>query len=120
MKLVTALEKLEFFAFHGIYAEEKTIGGKFTLDIWIEQDVPDEIEFKKINEVLDYEKIYAIVKNEMNQPKDLIEEVAKNILDKIELQNADLVSIKIKITKHNPAGKFEKGDASVMLEKIFN
>jgi len=117
MKIETALENLEFFAHHGIYPEEREKGGTFCVNVWLIKDVPEEKQFKKLEEVIDYEKIYGIIRDEMQKPRDLLEEVAKSILDRISADHVNILSIKVKITKYKPGGKFGEGNASVSLEK---
>ncbi len=118
MTLITSLDNLHFFSFHGMYPQEKINGGKYTVDIWLEQDLPNDSEFKNIDNLIDYEIVYGLIKHEMYQAKDFIEDVAKSIINAVQHNMAlpkNIVSIKIKITKHNPAGKFDGGNASVTL-----
>lgn len=117
MKLQTALEGLEFFAFHGLYPFEQEKGGKFLVDVWIDEVIEESNPLKEINQVINYEEIYTIIKEEMEIRRDLIEDLAKTILARIGHQLLDRnVAIKVKITKPNPGGIFGSGAASVSLE----
>jgi len=117
MKLQTALEGLEFFAYHGLYPFEKEKGGKFLVDVWITEEVEESTPLKEINQVINYEAIFNVIKEEMEIRRDLIEDLAKTILARIGHQLLDKnAAIKVKITKPNPGGLFGSGAASVCLE----
>jgi dihydroneopterin aldolase len=115
MNLQTALENMEFFSYHGLYPDEKVKGGKFTVAIYIDEQCADNKEFKGINEVINYEMVYEIVKKEMDISRDLIEEVASNILRKINMTFSSVENITVYITKHNPASNFNGANAKVRL-----
>ena len=115
MKVQTCLENLEFFAYHGMYDYEKINGGKFKVDIALTENVNDNKSFETLADVLDYEKVFAIVKHQMELPKDFIETVAHGIITQLKTDYNHLENISVKITKYNPAGKFDGGNASVSL-----
>lgn len=117
MKLQTALEGIEFYAYHGLYAFEKEKGGLFIVDVVVNQEIADDAPLHEINEVVNYEAIFNIIKEEMEIRRDLIEDLAKTILARIGHQLLDKeASITVKVTKPNPGGLFGSGAASVSLE----
>ncbi|MES2655689.1 MAG: dihydroneopterin aldolase [Bacteroidota bacterium] len=115
MKVETCLENLEFFAYHGLYDYEKVNGGKFRIDVTLSENVNNNKSFETLEDVLNYEKVFAIVKKEMEQPRDFIETVAAEIITQLKTDYNHLANITVKITKYNPAGKFDGGNASVTL-----
>ena len=119
MKYKTAVSNVEFFSFHGLYPEEKLTGGKFIVDALVEQEVDDKASMKRLVEVVNYEQLFSIIKHEMDQPKELIETVAKNILDTIGSRIHHIKFVEVKITKLNPGGLFKSGSASVSLTRNF-
>ena len=119
MRYKTSINQVEFFSFHGLYPEEKLTGGKFIVDATVELEVDDKASLKRLVEVVNYEQLFSIVKNEMDQPKELIETVAKNILDTIGSRIHHIKIAEVKITKLNPGGLFKSGNASVCLSKTF-
>jgi dihydroneopterin aldolase len=120
MRYQTALNNVEFFSFHGLYPEEKLIGGKFSVDVLVEQEIDDQSSMKRLVEVVNYEQLFSIVKKQMEHPRDLIEAVAKCILDDIASRIHKTQFIEVKITKLNPGGLFKSGSASVCLRKNFS
>jgi dihydroneopterin aldolase len=119
MQYRTALNDLEFYAFHGLYPEEKLAGGKFSVDVLVEQDVDDKASMRRLTEVVNYEQLFAIVKKEMDKPRDLLETVARSILDEIGSRVKGLRSAEVSITKFNPGGLFKSGKARITLVQQF-
>jgi 7,8-dihydroneopterin aldolase/epimerase/oxygenase len=117
MKLQTALENLEFFAYHGMYPEEKEKGGIFKVDVWVDEELPENHDATQISHLINYEDIFNIVKEEMEIKRDFIEDLGKTILQRIGHHLTEReVLITVKITKPNPAGKFGSGAASITLQ----
>lgn len=119
VKYKTAITNVEFFSFHGVYPEEKIIGGKFIVEIQVEQEVSDDASLKRLTEIVNYEKIYSIAKKQMDIPRELIETVAKNILDDIGSRFTKINFAEVKIIKLTPGGVFKSGNASVSLSRKF-
>lgn len=101
-KVWIGLEGMEFYAYHGVYEEERKIGGKYIVDVMIYTDA----EQAQINDDLDgtinYEKIYELTSKNMQQPVKLIEHLARKIIDDIRLFLVKEAIIRIKIRKLNP------------------
>ena len=119
VKYRTAIINVEFFSFHGLYAEEKLTGGKFIVDAMVELEIDDDASMKRLTEVVDYELLFSVVKGEMDKPRELIETVAKSILDHIGSRIHHVQFAEVKISKHNRGGIFKSGYASVTLSKTF-
>lgn len=119
MRYITALNSIEFFSYHGLHPEEKLTGGIFLVDLKVEQEIDDEASMKRLNEVVNYEKLYEIVKKEMDKPRVLLETVAKGILDEVSSRVRRIIRVEVTITKKDPAGLFKSGSASVTLAKKY-
>ena len=96
------LEGLEFFAFHGYYDEEQKIGNKYGVDITIESSLDKAGFDDKLSETIDYEDLYKIIREEMNKPSRLLENIGQRIMNAV-FSNFSLVTfIEISISKFNP------------------
>jgi dihydroneopterin aldolase len=96
------LENLQFYAYHGFYDYESKIGGEFVVNLEVELDFQSQIEEDNIEGTINYENLYAIVKEEMGERSKLLEHVAYRIKDKIQNQFALTKGIKVNIQKMNP------------------
>lgn len=111
MKYQTAVNDLEFYAYHGLYEEEKVLGGLFLVDVLLETET--DIHITHIGQALNYELIFLIAKEEMGERKDLIETVAQKILLRLSDAFGDKTSVRVTIRKKNPGGLFGSGSAAV-------
>jgi dihydroneopterin aldolase len=111
MKYQTALNNLEFYAYHGLYKEENLLGGRFLVDVLLETETNSKI--LTINQALNYEIIFSIVKEEMEERRELIETVAQSILSELTKAFTDVDHIMVTISKPNPGGLFGSGVARV-------
>jgi dihydroneopterin aldolase len=114
-----ALEGLEFHAFHGVYPHERESGNWFEVDIAVETDFSAAAFQDDLSGTVNYETLFAIVKEEMNKPSKLLETVAGKIIDDI-LQELPVVqSVDIKISKVNPpiGGKCKRATVQVFKKR---
>lgn len=104
-----SLENMEFWANHGCFAEERTIGNRFTVDLHLDIENETACRTDDLQDAVDYQKAYQIVQREMLIPSLLLEHVAARILDALEQELADWKQVKLTVRKHNPplGGKLE-------------
>ena len=111
------LEGLEFHAYHGVYAHERSSGNKFELDVEVETEFGDSAFRDDLSGTINYEDVYAVVKEEMARPSKLLERVGHSIAVKILKTFPGALAVRISISKFNPpiGGVCKK--ASVMLSR---
>lgn len=96
------LENMEFFAHHGHYAEEQIVGNKFLVNLTLETNMEIASRSDKLEDALDYQLVYKIVKNEMDKKSHLLEHIAGRILDALYQTFSSIESATVKISKLNP------------------
>ncbi len=111
------IKDMEFHAYIGHYEEEKMLGTKFTVDLVIETDCKTSGISDNLEDAVDYQKIYQIVKKEMNVVCNLIENVSLRILNNVFKDFPIIVYAKVKVSKLNPSLGGKIGTVSVCLEK---
>ena len=91
------LHHLLFYAKHGLYEEEKMLGNRFEVNITVNYHPPT-IPITQLSNTIDYVSVYALVKQKMAVPTELLETLAtglaKDILTEFLLAEEVLVSIK--------------------------
>jgi dihydroneopterin aldolase len=111
-----SLDKLVFFGYHGLYAEEKKLGNTYIVDILIDF-TPKPSGINHLEHTIDYVQVYALIKKWMAIPTPLLETLVGNMADDILKEQLLAEKVMVKITKqHLPIAKFE-GTASVSIEK---
>ena len=112
------LKGLQFFSYHGLYKEEKKVGGEFAVDVSATFS-SIQTNIHRVEETVNYVKLYEIVKEEMQQPKDLLETVTQAIAENIHKQFAKVIRVTVRIEKKNPPILNFPGTVAVVFEKDF-
>lgn len=114
MKNYILLENVEFYAYHGVYAEERERGNDFIVNIRLVADLARASFSDDLNDTVNYARVYELLKEEMDIPSNLLEHVAGRIIRRIKAE-MQVDEVKVKISKKNPPidGKVEM--ASVVL-----
>ncbi len=93
---------MQFFAHHGCFEEEKIIGNLFVVDFAAEVDMQKPSETDCLEDAVNYQLIYDIIKEEMAVSSDLLEHVAGRMGRRIKAQFPMLQHITIAVAKLAP------------------
>ncbi len=106
---IISIKGMEFFAHHGCFAEERTVGTRFSVDLSMEYDTSQAEESDNLHDTIDYQSVYGIVKEEMAVSSNLLEHVGRRIIKSIEAKFGGIGLIELEINKLNPplGGKME-------------
>ena len=97
------IEGMEFYAFHGHYKEEQIVGNRFLVDLEMETDMSVPAESDSLEDAVNYQVAYRVVKEEMKRiNSNLLENIGKRILDAIYRELNGISSVTITIRKMNP------------------
>ena len=97
------IEAMEFYAFHGHYKEEQIVGNRFLVDLELEADMTLAADSDQLEDAVNYQKAYKLIREEMKRKKsNLLENIAKRILDSLEENLKGFKSVTIRIRKMNP------------------
>jgi dihydroneopterin aldolase len=107
---IIEIEGMKFYAFHGHFESEQVVGNEFTVNLKIETDCEKAAISDNLNDALNYQTAYEIIKKEMAVPSHLLENVAKRILDSFYFHFTSIKKAEVKISKMNPpmGGEIEK------------
>ncbi|MBE0662529.1 MAG: dihydroneopterin aldolase [Bacteroidales bacterium] len=105
-----SVEGMEFFAYHGCFAEEQVIGTRFIVDFYFEADTSDAEVSDDLRQTVNYQTVYQLVKKEMEIKAHLLEHVAHRILKSVMNNFPAINAAEVKISKLNPplGGKVDK------------
>ncbi|MDA3821594.1 MAG: dihydroneopterin aldolase [Bacteroidales bacterium] len=100
---IIKIEKMEFYAFHGHYEEEQIVGNRFLVDLVMEADMEKPSQTDQLEDAVNYQIAYRLVKDAMKQHKsNLLENIGKRILDAVYLELDGINSATVTIRKMNP------------------
>lgn len=96
------LENMEFFAYHGCFKEEQIIGNQFVVNLEIDTDTSDAEFSDNIKDTLNYQEVYNVVKEQMQQKSHLLEHVGRRILDALTDKFSNIRHMKVRVSKMHP------------------
>ncbi len=99
---IIEIEGMEFYAFHGHFKQEQVVGNKFLVNISLETNCTKAGLTDNLNDALDYQKVYNLIKKEMDQKSFLLENICSRILDKLYQEFNIIEKATIKVSKINP------------------
>ena len=77
---IIKLHNAVFYAYHGALSDEQNLGGKFEIDVELHCDLSKAKQSDNLNETVNYEKVYALMKRIVTEKKYyLIEALAHSI-----------------------------------------
>ena len=112
------LRNLEFYSFHGLYDEEKKVGGEFVVDAFAKFPAEDHT-LTSIKETVNYAALFAIIKEEMAQPRELLETIAQSIAEKIYAKYSVIKEVEIRIEKKKAPIAGLNGSVAAKYRKVY-
>jgi len=117
---VIQIEKMEFYAYHGHFREEQIVGNRFLVDLWIETDMSKPAATDDLNDAVNYQVAYKLIRKEMEKKSNLLEHIAKRILDTLFESLEGIEKVRVKISKMNPPVGGKIDSVSVLLGRTSN
>ena len=96
------LKDMEFFSRHGCFEEERIIGNRFVVNLSVEGDFSKAAASDNIDDAVNYQTLYDIVREQMDIPSHLLENVASRIVNRIKEMFPFLEKVSVTIDKINP------------------
>ncbi len=95
-------EKMQFYAYHGVFEEENRLGQKFEIDLEMFLNLQKAGSSDELDDTINYAKVYDVV-NEivMGTKMKLLEAIAENIAKEL-LKQFTLDEIIVRVRKLNP------------------
>ncbi|MEM7485306.1 MAG: dihydroneopterin aldolase [Bacteroidota bacterium] len=110
------LNNIRVHSNHGCLKEEMLIGSDYRVDLVVSADLSKPSQSDKLSETVDYVHLNNIVKEEMGLRSNLLEHVAKRIIDRIFLELPAVNNAEIEVSKINPPIGGDVESVSVKVE----
>ncbi len=112
------LKGLHFFAYHGLYAEERKTGNEFEVNLIVSYQ-PSSGTITGISDTVHYVQLYDLLKIEMQKPRDLLETFVMEVAEIIHLSFSQIKQIEITVSKLLPPIPNFTGTVGVKFSKCF-
>lgn len=97
------LTGLQFYGFHGVNPEERSLGQQFVVDLEAELDLRVPCETDRLDNTVSYTHLYRAVKAVMEgEPRNLLEAAAGAIASRILGQHPQIDAVRVRVQKPRP------------------
>ena len=94
---------------------EKVVGNRFLVSVWIEADVAEAAQNDDLSKSINYLTVFEVVRAQMEVPSNIIEHVARRIIDAIYEEFPQALKVSVKVSKLAPPLGGKVDSASAML-----
>ena len=116
--MTVELKQVRFFAYHGLYPEERKTGNEFEVNLSVSFE-PAEGVVKDLAATVNYAALFELVNAQMKKPADLLETLLTTIAANIKTAFPQVKKISISVAKlHPPIAKFS-GQVCVTVQKEY-
>lgn len=102
MKGRIELNGMQFYAYHGCLDFEREEGTDYTVDFSAELDIAKAAASDRLEDTLDYGRVYEIISEQMDIPSNLLENLAGRIISAIRAEYPEVGHITLRIAKMKP------------------
>ncbi len=117
-EITIELKGVRFFAYHGLYPEERKTGNEFEVDLLV-RHTPDDGIITSLADTVNYVRLYELLKLEMQNPRDLLETFLMELSEVIHDSFPRISRIEIMIIKLQPPIIGFTGKAAVKFSKDY-
>ncbi|MBO0342056.1 MAG: dihydroneopterin aldolase [Bacteroidota bacterium] len=96
------LKNVRIHSNHGCLKEEMLIGSDYRVDLEVTADLSKPASSDQLSETVDYVHLNNIIKEEMTVRSNLLEHVAKRIIDRIFKEIPEVTEVEVEVSKINP------------------
>ena len=99
---IIELTGMEFHAYHGCFQKEREEGNLFVVDFKAEYHYKKAAKSDRLDDTVDYGDVYKVIREEMDKPSNLMENVAWRIVKSIAARFPEFIRFKIRLSKCTP------------------
>ena len=111
------LKNIKIYAFHGCLIEEGQIGSDYLVNLSVKANLNNAANTDDLSDTVDYVMLQQIVREEMAVRANLLEQVAKRIINSI-LEKIEMVNqVKVTVAKRNPPIGGDVAEVSVTMKQ---
>lgn len=97
------LRRMEYYGYHGVFAEERKLGQRFYIDLELELDLQEAGISDDLTKTVNYAEIHELVKQIVEQKSfNLIEALAEHIASSVLDTYTSVDALTVKVTKPHP------------------
>lgn len=110
------LSRMEFYAAHGCYELERTVGGRFEVDLSLKVELGSVADKDDVSLAVNYLEVYRCVARQMSIGQRTIERVATNIIAAVKSEFPSVCCVRCTVAKLAPPLGGKVGRVSVTID----
>jgi len=114
---IIRVNSIKLYAYHGCLVEESKIGSEYRVDIEVKVALKKSAKTDKLFDTVDYVHLNLIAKEEMAIRSELLEHVAKRMIDRILKELPIVKKIIVSVAKINPPIGGNVEEVAIILSK---
>ncbi len=118
MEAKVTLSTMHFYAYHGCYATERKVGGRFSVDMSYRYDATIISQSDDVSSGVSYLDVYEFIRSEMGIVSNTLEHVARRILDGFLLRFSAASWCELRIQKLSPPLGGDVCSAGVVMSAV--
>ena len=111
------LKDMQFYAYHGVLAQETKVGNNYVVNVCMSANLLRACETDNVEDTISYAAVYDLVKAEMEQPSKLLEHVAMRIYKSIKSEFPQITTLEIRLAKNNPPISGDVKSAEIIIRE---
>ena len=115
--ITVELKNIRLHAYHGLYAEERKSGSDYEFNLSVSWEESGKIT--ELNQTVNYARLHELVKEEMKNPRQLLETFLMEVAGKIHAEFPLVKEINMSLAKLNPPIVNFIGSTSVTYRKQY-
>lgn len=96
------LKEMQFYSFHGVAPQETKVGNLFIVNLTLEAPLEKAAKSDFVDDTISYAILHDLIKEEMNIPSKLLENVGYRIAKRIFEEFPQITQLTISVAKKNP------------------
>lgn len=96
------LDRMIFYAYHGVAPQEMQVGNEFRVDLRLKIDFSHAAETDGLEGTVSYADVYESVKSEMQVSSKLLEHICNRIVHRLFQDFPSVEEVEIRLSKRNP------------------
>ncbi|AOZ92788.1 dihydroneopterin aldolase [Paenibacillus crassostreae] len=97
------MHRMEYYGYHGVFAEERKLGQRYYIDLELEMDLREAGEQDDLSKTVNYAEIHELVKDIVeNKSFKLIEALGEVIASSLLDTYTSIYALTVKVTKPHP------------------
>ena len=95
------LEKMRFYAYHGVMPQETKVGNDFVVDLILADTLEQAVKSDEVDDKSNYAASHAVAKEQMDIPSKLIDHVAGWTLYAMKERFLQLAAVELQLSQMN-------------------